>query len=156
MLNHRRNTFFLRHYLNNRSTLDIGTFGYKRYKVKWSRYRPGVAQRVGRGIALLFHDHGTRRGWWSAARPGCTLPPGKNRYPSYKRMGGPQGWSGPAENTVPTGIRSQAVQPVVSHYTDWATRPTYVWLYRCKSTEGMFSQSMADSTAAPCVYLLVW
>ena len=31
-------------------------------KVKFSRYRPGVVQRVGRGIALLFHDHGTRRG----------------------------------------------------------------------------------------------
>jgi hypothetical protein len=30
-------------------------------KVKCSHYRPGVAQRVGRGIALLFHDHGTRR-----------------------------------------------------------------------------------------------
>ena len=32
-------------------------------KVKRSRYRPSVAQRVGRGIALLFHDRGTRRGW---------------------------------------------------------------------------------------------
>ena len=32
-------------------------------KVKWSRYRPDLAQRVGRGIALLFHDRGTRRGW---------------------------------------------------------------------------------------------
>jgi len=32
-------------------------------KLKWSRYRPGVAQRVGRGIALHFHDCGTRR-WW--------------------------------------------------------------------------------------------
>jgi hypothetical protein len=31
-------------------------------KVKCSRYRPGVAQRVGRGIALLFHDRSTRRG----------------------------------------------------------------------------------------------
>jgi hypothetical protein len=31
-------------------------------KVKFSRYRPCVAQRVGRGIALLFHDSGTRRG----------------------------------------------------------------------------------------------
>jgi len=30
--------------------------------VKGSRYRPGVAQSVGRGIALLFHDRGTRRG----------------------------------------------------------------------------------------------
>ena len=27
-------------------------------KVKRFRYRPGVAQRVGRGIALLFHDCG--------------------------------------------------------------------------------------------------
>jgi len=27
--------------------------------VKLSRYRAGVAQRVGRGIALLFHDRGT-------------------------------------------------------------------------------------------------
>ena len=31
------------------------------HKVKWSRYRPGVVQRVGRGVALLFHDLGTRR-----------------------------------------------------------------------------------------------
>jgi len=31
-------------------------------KVKCSRYRPGVAQRVGRGIALLLHDCSTRRG----------------------------------------------------------------------------------------------
>ena len=28
---------------------------------KCSRYRPGVAQRVGRVIAVLFHDRGTRR-----------------------------------------------------------------------------------------------
>ena len=31
-------------------------------KVKLSRYKLGVAQRVGRGIALLFLDHDTRRG----------------------------------------------------------------------------------------------
>ena len=31
-------------------------------KVKCSRYRPGVAQKVGRGTALLFHDRGARRG----------------------------------------------------------------------------------------------
>ena len=30
--------------------------------IKFSLYRPGVAQRVGRGIALLFHHRGTRRG----------------------------------------------------------------------------------------------
>jgi len=31
-------------------------------KIKLSRYRPDMAQRVGRGMALLFHDCGTRKG----------------------------------------------------------------------------------------------
>jgi len=64
-------------------------------------------------------------GEWSAARPGRTLPPGKTRYPLYRRLGGPQGRSGRAEILVSTGIRSRTVQPVVSRYTDWATRRTH-------------------------------
>jgi len=71
-------------------------------------------------------------GEWSAARPGRTLPPGKTRYPFYRRLGGPLGWSERAEYLVPTGIRSRTVQPVVSHYTDWATRSTISassWFY---------------------------
>ena len=63
---------------------------------------------------------------WSAARPGRTLPPEKTRYPFYRRMGEPQGRSGRAENLVPTWVQSRSVQPVVSRYTDWATRPTKV------------------------------
>ena len=55
-------------------------------------------------------------GEWSAARPGRALPPGKTRYPFYRRLGGPQGRSGQAENLVPTGIRSRTVQPVVRRY----------------------------------------
>jgi len=51
-------------------------------------------------------------GEWSAARPGRTLPPGKTRYPLYRRLGGPQGRSGRAEYLVPTGIRSWTIQPV--------------------------------------------
>ena len=46
-------------------------------KVKCSRYRPGVAQRVGRGIALLFHDRGTRRGWVVSSTPRPHFTPGK-------------------------------------------------------------------------------
>jgi len=57
-------------------------------------------------------------GEWSAARPGRTLPSGKTRYPFYRRLGGPQGRSGRAENLVPTGILSRTVQHVVSRYTD--------------------------------------
>jgi len=62
-------------------------------------------------------------GVWSAARLGRTLPEGKIRYLLYRRLGGPQGRTGRAENLVPTGILSRTVQPVVSRYTDWATRP---------------------------------
>jgi len=64
-------------------------------------------------------------GEWSAVRPDRTLPPGKTRYPLYRRLGGHQGRSGRAENLVPTGIRSRTVQPVVSRYTDWATGPSF-------------------------------
>ena len=98
----------------------------KKKKVKWSRYRPGVTQRVGRGIALLFHVRGTRRGWVVSSTPRPHFTPGKTRYPFYRRLGGPQGRSGRAENLVPTGIRSRTVQPVVRPYTVWATRPIFM------------------------------
>jgi len=58
------------------------------------------------------------RGEWSAARPGRTLPLGKTRYQFYRRLGGPQGRPGRAENLVPTGIRSRTVQPVISKITE--------------------------------------
>jgi len=50
-------------------------------KVKWSCYRPGVAQRVGRGIALLFHDRGTRRVWAVSSTPWPQFTPGKDPVP---------------------------------------------------------------------------
>ena len=80
----------------------------------WSSYRPGVAQRVGRGIALLFHDRGTRRGWVVSSTHRPHFTPGKTRYQFYRRLGGHQGRSERAENFVPTEIRSRTVQPVVS------------------------------------------
>jgi len=57
-------------------------------------------------------------GEWSAARPGRTLPPGKTRYPFYRRLGGLQRRSGRAEYLVPTGIQSRTVQtlkPIKNH-----------------------------------------
>jgi hypothetical protein len=50
-------------------------------KVKWSRYRPGVAQRVGRVIALLFHYRGTRRWWVVSSTPRPHFTPGKDPVP---------------------------------------------------------------------------
>jgi hypothetical protein len=37
-------------------------------------------------------------------------------------------WTG-AENLAPTGIQSQAVQPVASRYIDYATRPIHAHTY---------------------------
>ena len=68
-------------------------------------------------------------GEWSAARSGRTLPPGKTRYPFYRRLGGSQGRSAWAENLVPSGIRSRTVQLLLSRYTDWATGPTKISAY---------------------------
>ena len=56
-------------------------------KVKWSRYRPGVAQSVGRGIALLFHDRGTRRGWVVSSTPWPHFTPGKKQVPILQEAG---------------------------------------------------------------------
>jgi len=93
-------------------------------KVKWSRYRPGVGQRVGSGIALLFHDRGTRMGWVVSSTPWPHFTLGKDLVPIWQEAGWAPGpvWTG--GNLVPTGIRSPTVQPVVSRNTDWATRPT--------------------------------
>jgi len=96
-------------------------------KVKCSRYRPGVAQRVGRGIAVLFHDRGTRR-WVSGQQhaPAALYPRGKFRCPLYRRLGGSQGRSGQERKiSSPPGFDPPTVQPVVSHYTTWATRRTH-------------------------------
>ena len=84
--------------------------------IKFSRYRPGVAQRVGRGIALLFHDRGTRRGLVvsSTLRPHFT--PGKDPVPILQEAGWTPGpvWRGgksrPHRNSIPDRpARSQSL-----------------------------------------------
>ena len=77
-----------------------------------------MAQRVGRGIVILSHDRGTRRGEWPASRARRSLPTGKTRYPLYRRLDGPQARSGRPEILAPPGFDSRTVQPVVNRYTD--------------------------------------
>ena len=66
------------------------------YKVMWSRYRPGVAHTMGRGIALLFHDRGTRRGWVVSSTPRPHFTPGKDPVPIVQEAGWAPGpvWTG--------------------------------------------------------------
>ena len=93
--------------------LDRQTDRVERQKVKCTLVQAlristsRAAHRGSRGIALPFHDHGTRRGEGSASRPGRSLPAVKTRYPLYNRLGGPQGRSGQVRQiSRPTGIRS--------------------------------------------------
>jgi len=85
-------------------------------KVKWSRYRPGVAQRVGRGIVPLFHDRGTRRGWVVSSIPRPHFTAGKDSVPILQEAGWVPGpvWTGgkshPHRDSIPDRpARSQSL-----------------------------------------------
>jgi len=54
----------------------------------------------------------------SASHPDRLYPPGKTRYPLYRRLGGPQGRFGPAENLVPTGILDRPARSSVAIPTE--------------------------------------
>ena len=55
-----------------------------------------MAQRVGRGIALLFHHWGTRRGWVVSSTPRPHFTPGKDPVPILQEAGWAPGpvWTG--------------------------------------------------------------
>jgi hypothetical protein len=76
-----------------------------------------VAQKVGKGIALLFQDLGTRRRWVVSSTTRPYFTPGKDPVTTVLL------YSGYRKISPPPGSDPRAVQPVVRHYTDWATRP---------------------------------
>ena len=83
---------------------------------EWSRCRPSVTQRVGRGLALLFHDRGTRRGWVVSSKPWPHFTPGKDPVPILQEAGWASGpvWTGgksrPHRDSIPDRpARSQSL-----------------------------------------------
>jgi hypothetical protein len=66
-----------------------------------------TAHRGSRYIALLFHDHGTRRVWRVSVTPRPIFNSGKDPVPIAQEAGWAPGpvWTG-AENLALTGIRS--------------------------------------------------
>ena len=100
--------------------------------LKWSRYRPGVAQRVVRGIALLFHDRGTRRGWVVSSTPRPHFTSGKNPVPILQEAG----W---APGSVWTGGKSRPHRDSIPHRP--ARSQSLYWVsYRAHS----YRQSIAQ------------
>ena len=96
--------------------------------------------------STLFLTSAVEVGEGPASRPGRTLPPGKTRYPLYRRLGGPQGRSGQVwKISPPPGFDPRNVQPVGSRYTDWATRrPNLIFKYK----------KMAEVTLLECRYTI--
>jgi hypothetical protein len=89
-----------------------------------------VAQRV---LEVYLYSSKTsvlEGGECSTSRPGHILPPGKPPYPLYRRLGGPQGRSGRAENFDSPGIRSPD-PPACSSVAIQTERPgTHMYMYR--------------------------
>jgi len=81
-----------------------------------------TVHRGSRGIALLIHHHGIRRGRRVRVTPRPFFAPGKDPVPVVQEAGWAPGpvWTG-AENLAPPGFDLRTVQPVASRYTDCAT-----------------------------------
>jgi len=96
-------------------------------KVNWPRYRPGCGPEGGRDTALLFQDLCARRGWVVSVTPRPHFTPRKDPVPIVQEAGWAPGpvWTGAEKSRPPPGFSPRSLQPVASHYTDWATRPTY-------------------------------
>ena len=109
---------------------------YRHVKVKCTRVQAlrfctgGTAHRGIRGLALLFLDHRTRKGWGVSVTPRSLFTSGKDPVPIVQEAGWAPGpvWTG-AENLAPTGIRSpdRPVPLPVAIPTELPGPPLYVW-----------------------------
>ena len=81
-----------------------------------------TAHRGSRGVALLFHDHGTRRCGGVSLTPQLVFTPRKDPVLIVQEAGWVPGpvWTD-AENLAPPGLDPRTVQPVANRYTDYAT-----------------------------------
>jgi hypothetical protein len=92
-------------------------------KVKFTLQQPVKAWREGgsKGVAVQFFKLGARWGEWSVPRPGRFAPEKGTRYPSYRRLVGPQGRSGwERKISPPPDFEALTAQHVVCRSNDYA------------------------------------
>jgi hypothetical protein len=100
---------------NKKHVPHIKFISYSQVKVNFTLDQTMKAQKWSRGISLTSAVDG---GGWSVSCPSCFTPGKENRYPLYRRLGGPQGQSGQVRKISPLqGSDPWTVQHVVSHYT---------------------------------------
>ena len=104
--------------------------------MKWSRYRPGVAQIVGRGIALLFHDSGTRRWWLVSSTPRPHSTAGKDPVPIVQEAGWAPGpvWAGGKSRPYRDSIPDLPARSSVAIPTELPGPQIYTYTYKCTCT----------------------
>ena len=86
-----------------------------------------MAQRVGTGIALLFHDRGTRSGWVVSSTPRPHFTPGKDTVPIVQEAG----W---APGPVWTGGKSRPHRDSIPNRPA-RSQPLYQLSYRAHSSQ---------------------
>jgi len=119
------------------STYYILCFSWEiKGKVKWSHYRPSLAQRVGGGIALLFHDRGTRKGWVVSVTSRPLFTPRKEPVPIVQEAGWAPGpvWTGgksrPHRDSIPDRpARSQSLYRLsCPAHISWVIKCLMIWM----------------------------
>jgi hypothetical protein len=109
----------------------VKTFQSRTHQCKLGRFHPFIGHEGPYGeyrySCSVFLTSAIEGGEGSASSPSRTLPPGKTRYPLYRRLVGPQGrcWH-VRKMSSPPGFDPRTVQHVGSRYTDYATRPTSI------------------------------
>ena len=92
----------------------------------------------------------------STLRPGRTLPPGKIRYPLYRRLGGSRGqFGGCGKSLPPLGFDPRSVRPVASRYTDCVIAAHMVKKYVLHILS-LCLQPLVSSMKCACAILIVF
>jgi hypothetical protein len=88
--------------------------------IKFTLEQAMKAQRGSRGIALLFFLTSAQDGVGGQHNVPAALHLRKlTWYPLYRRLGGPQSWSGKVKKISPSpGFDPRTIQPIDSCYTD--------------------------------------
>jgi len=97
----------------------------------------------------------------------AALTPGKTRHSLYRRLGGPQGRSGRVRKiSPPPEFDPRIVQPVTSHYTNWAITAhdsivkykinKYIYIYISQITDCLFHEHISVTSVAFMPLAIYW
>jgi len=115
-----------------------------------------VVQRVGRGIAPLFHDRGTGKGWVVSSTPRPHFTPGKDPVPILQKAGWDPGpvWTGeksrPHRDSIPDRpTRSQSLYRLRYPAHKIIIYITYIWPPLWSSGQSFWLQIQRSRVRSP-------